>query len=76
MFADFGSPAGGRIRAVLFDFFGTLTLGLRRGRAHATVARALGADPAKFFTALTWTFFDRASGRYGDARQTMRELNR
>lgn len=58
-------------RAVLFDFFGTLTEAFRRGLRHATIARALGADPGAFFDVLDSSFFDRCRGRYGTAEQTL-----
>ena len=33
------------IRAVVFDFFGTLTRSVSRGPQHRVVARILGCDP-------------------------------
>src|SRR5690606_22672577 len=44
-----GSCHGGAlpaIRAVVFDFFGTLTRAVRRGPGHLETARILGCDPA------------------------------
>jgi putative hydrolase of the HAD superfamily len=61
-------------RAVLFDFFGTLTLSVRRGPAHTAVARALGCDPDALVAVLDRSFYDRARGGYGSAEQTMRWL--
>ncbi len=63
-----------RHRAVLFDFFGTLTLPVRRGPAHTAVAQALGCDPDELVTALDRSFYDRARGGYGSAEETMRWL--
>jgi putative hydrolase of the HAD superfamily len=54
-------------RAVVFDFFGTLTGAMKRGPAHDQAARALGCDPAAFADMLDRTYQARASGRYGDA---------
>jgi len=61
-------------RAVLFDFFGTLTLSVRRGPAHTAVARALGCDPDALVAVLDRSFYDRARGGYGSAEETMRWL--
>jgi putative hydrolase of the HAD superfamily len=61
-------------RAVLFDFFGTLTLSVRRGPAHTAVARALGCDPDALVTVLDRSYYDRARGAYGPAAETMRWL--
>jgi putative hydrolase of the HAD superfamily len=51
-------------RAVLFDFFGTLTHAVQRGPAHAAIARRLGCDPAAFAAMLDATFRSRARGAY------------
>jgi len=59
-------------RAVLFDFFGTLTCAVRRGPLHATVARSLGCDPAALATILDRSFLDRSRGTFGDAAETLR----
>ncbi|MGN9911866.1 HAD family hydrolase [Phytohabitans sp. LJ34] len=61
-------------RAVLFDFFGTLTLSVRRGPAHTAVAQALGCDPDALVAVLDSSFYDRARGEYGSAEETMRWL--
>ena len=61
-------------RAVLFDFFGTLTLSVRRGPAHTAVAKALGCDPDALVEVLDRSFYDRARGTYGSAEQTLRWL--
>jgi putative hydrolase of the HAD superfamily len=53
-------------RAVLFDFFGTLTEAVRRGPAHDRIAARLGCAPAAFARALDQTFRKRSIGAYGD----------
>jgi putative hydrolase of the HAD superfamily len=59
-------------RAVVFDFFGTLTRSVQRGPQHAELARALGADPDMMRGVLDRTFRARARGRYGSAEATLR----
>ncbi|BCJ43034.1 hypothetical protein GCM10010168_02230 [Actinoplanes ianthinogenes] len=59
-------------RAVVFDFFGTLTRSVQRGPQHAAIARALGADPDAVLGVLDRTFRARACGRYGSAEATLR----
>jgi len=59
-------------RAVVFDFFGTLTRAVRRGPQHAEIARSLGADPEAVLGVLDRTFRARARGRYGSAEATLR----
>ena len=54
-----------RIRAVLFDFFGTLTQAVSRGPAHDLVARRLGCVPHAFTRALNQTFALRSVGALG-----------
>jgi putative hydrolase of the HAD superfamily len=61
-------------RAVLFDFFGTLTSPIRRGPAHTAVAQALGCDQDELVAVLDRSFYDRARGGYGSAEETMRWL--
>jgi putative hydrolase of the HAD superfamily len=63
-----------RYQAVLFDFFGTLTHAVSRGRAHNRLARGLGCDPALFNAALDKTFLERARGGYGSASQSLRRV--
>jgi putative hydrolase of the HAD superfamily len=48
-------------RAVLFDFFGTLTHAVQRGPDHARIARILDRS-----------FYLRARGRFGSAEATLR----
>lgn len=57
----------GAYRAVIFDFFGTLTSAVTRGPAHASIARRLGCEPSAFARALDATFIPRSTGAYGDA---------
>jgi putative hydrolase of the HAD superfamily len=61
-------------RAVLFDFFGTLTRAVRRGPRHVTIARSLGCDPDRFFAELDRTFYVRAAGRYGPPMEALRRV--
>jgi putative hydrolase of the HAD superfamily len=59
-------------RAILFDFYGTLTTACTRGPAHELVPRLLGGDPAEYFALLNASFHPRCRGAYGDALDTMR----
>ena len=61
-------------RAVLFDFFGTLTGAVARGRAHNHIARWLGCDPRAFTAALNQTFLERARGGYGPPANALRRV--
>lgn len=70
-----GSSLGTVVRAVVFDFFGTLTVPIpaEHHRVHLTpVAEALGCDPAVFHDAWTASFYDRATGAWGTPRESMR----
>jgi putative hydrolase of the HAD superfamily len=58
-------------RAVLFDFFGTLTTAVRRGPAHDAIARRLGCRPAAYTSVLDETFFARCVGALGDPATTL-----
>ncbi|MEV7622213.1 HAD family hydrolase [Actinoplanes sp. NPDC089786] len=60
------------LRAVIFDFFGTLTRSVRRGPQHAEIARALGCDPEVVRGVLDRTFHSRAKGAFGSAEATLR----
>ncbi|MEU4687345.1 HAD family hydrolase [Actinoplanes sp. NPDC023714] len=59
-------------RAVVFDFFGTLTRSVQRGPQHADIARSLGADPEAVTGVLNRTFRARACGSLGSAEATLR----
>jgi putative hydrolase of the HAD superfamily len=61
-------------RAVLFDFFGTLTRAVARGRAHQHIARWLGCDPRAFTAELNETFLERARGGYGPPAHALRRV--
>lgn len=63
------------LRAVLFDFFGTLTQAVTRGPAHATIARRLGCDPAEFARVLDTTFVTRSSGGLGGPEEALRAVS-
>ena len=62
----------GEYRAVVFDFYGTLTQAVTRGKAHDRVALALGCDPVAFAILLNQTYSARARGDYGDAQSVLR----
>jgi putative hydrolase of the HAD superfamily len=67
------------VRAVVFDFFGTLTdPGVEVGRkaAYASTGAALGLDPAAFWAAMTESFTERTTGVLGDTRSTLRLIAR
>jgi putative hydrolase of the HAD superfamily len=59
-------------RAVVFDFFGTLTRSVQRGPQHAEIARELGCDPEVIRGVLDRTFHSRARGTFGSAEATLR----
>jgi putative hydrolase of the HAD superfamily len=59
-------------RAVLFDFFGTLTHAVTRGPWHAAIARRLGCDPVAFTKVLDRSFQARSRGGFGTAEATLR----
>ena len=59
-------------QAVLFDFFGTLTHGVRRGAAHRATADLLGCSTEALVEVLDSSFHERASGSFGNAESTMR----
>ena len=54
-------------RAVVFDFFGTLTEAVQRGPGHDRVATMLGCPAPAFARALDETFTDRSTASLGDA---------
>jgi putative hydrolase of the HAD superfamily len=59
-------------RAVVVDFFGTLTRSVQRGPQHAAIARTLGCDPEIIRGVLDRTFHSRARGTFGSAQATLR----
>jgi putative hydrolase of the HAD superfamily len=52
-------------RAVLFDYFGTLTHAVQRGPAHRRIAHDLGCPPDDWLASLDATFYQRAVGDLG-----------
>ncbi|MEU4687419.1 HAD family hydrolase [Actinoplanes sp. NPDC023714] len=61
-------------RAVVFDFFGTLTdpaAEQERRPAFAATAGVLGIDPDVFYTAMAGSFPQRIVGAYGDTAATL-----
>ncbi|HEV7896600.1 MAG TPA: HAD-IA family hydrolase [Planosporangium sp.] len=74
MYPPLRDVAAASPRAVLFDFFGTLTTAVRRGPRHAVIARLLGCDPEAFFAELDRTFYLRAAGRYGEPIDGLRRV--
>jgi len=61
-------------RAVIFDYFGTLTSAVRQGPTHRWMARSLGCDPDAWLKLMAETFYERASGRLGDPIDVLRHL--
>lgn len=61
-------------RAVLFDFFGTLTRAVTRGPGHARVAEILGCDPDRFADMLNRTYRARLRGEYGEPDAALRRI--
>jgi putative hydrolase of the HAD superfamily len=65
------------IRAVVFDYFGTLTptiLTMVTAEEQAGVGQALGVDPSALEQLWRASFADRATGRTGGPRATLRML--
>jgi putative hydrolase of the HAD superfamily len=61
-----------RYRAVLFDFFGTLTHAVVRGPWHDRIARGLGCDPDDFRAVIDRSFTARSRGLFGSAEGALR----
>ncbi|SIN32423.1 HAD family hydrolase [Micromonospora cremea] len=59
-------------QAVLFDFFGTLTRPVQRGAAHLGTAELLGCHTDTLTEVLDRTYYERATGRLGNAEATLR----
>ncbi|SNY45014.1 HAD family hydrolase [Paractinoplanes atraurantiacus] len=67
------------MRAIVFDFFGTLTdpaAETARRTSFTATAAALGVPAAAFWTAMSTSFPERATGVHGDTRATLREMAR
>jgi len=65
------------MRAVVFDFFGTLTdpaAEALRGPSFGVTAAALGVPADDFRAAMSGTFPQRIVGAFGDTRATLREV--
>lgn len=62
------------VGAVLFDFFGTLTIAVRRGPNQRRIAELLHCDPDRWFALLDRTFYYRAAGKLGDPIAVLRKL--
>src|SRR3712207_752032 len=68
-----------RVRAIIFDFFGTLTdpaAETHRKASFGGTAAALGIPLEVFWTAMAETFPERIVGRYGDTRRTLLAIAR
>jgi len=69
----------GRVRAIVFDFFGTLTdprAEAGRRMAFEATAAALGVPPAAFWAAMGASYPERIVGRYGGTRSTLAAVAR
>jgi FMN phosphatase YigB (HAD superfamily) len=67
------------VRAIVFDFFGTLTdpaAEAGRRESFAATAAALGIPADRFWQAMAASFPERITGRYGDTRATLRRIGR
>lgn len=65
------------MKAVVLDFFGTLTDPSReagRRAVYDATAAALGAPPDAFWTEVTQSFDERATGALGDTASTLRTI--
>jgi putative hydrolase of the HAD superfamily len=65
------------VRAVVFDFYGTLSIGASRAERRAAavqLAQCLDLDEDVYFDALATTYTQRATGVLGDLAATMRWL--
>ncbi|MEV6298130.1 HAD family hydrolase [Actinoplanes sp. NPDC051861] len=67
------------MRAIVFDFFGTLTdpsAEALRADAFAETAGALGIPAERFYAEMAGSFPERITGRLGGTRETLREIAR
>jgi putative hydrolase of the HAD superfamily len=67
------------MRAIVFDFFGTLTdpgVEAERRDAFAATAAALGVPAAPFWAAMSGSFTERSTGAHGGTRETLLEMAR
>jgi putative hydrolase of the HAD superfamily len=66
-----------RLRAIVFDFFGTLTdpgAEVYRRAVYDETARVLRVASEDFWTQVCASFTDRATGLFGDTRSTLRTV--
>lgn len=74
-----GHLVAGQGRAVVLDFYGTLSdpgVELDRAAAYGETGRALGLAPEDFWQAIVATFPERAVGALGGTRDTLAEIAR
>jgi putative hydrolase of the HAD superfamily len=67
------------VRAIIFDFFGTLTdpgAEAERRDTFAATAAALGVPAAPFWEAMSGSFSERSTGVHGGTRETLLEMAR
>ncbi|MEU4237841.1 HAD family hydrolase [Actinoplanes sp. NPDC026619] len=67
------------MRAIVFDFFGTLTdpaAESGRRESFTATAAALGIPADHFWQAMSASFPERITGRYGGTRETLRQIAR
>src|SRR4051812_16890080 len=67
------------MRAIVFDFFGTLTdpaAEAGRRASFGATAAALGIPEDRFWASMADTFPERVVGRYGGTRETLRAVAR
>jgi putative hydrolase of the HAD superfamily len=69
-----GRPLGAGVRAVLFDFVGTLTRAYQRGPGHTWLARLIKSDPRDYLELLDRSYPQRVRGEYGDLVSSVRWL--
>lgn len=68
-----------RMRAIVFDFFGTLTdpaAEAERRPAYGATAAALGVPADRFWQEMAGSFAERIVGLHGDTRATLQEMAR
>jgi putative hydrolase of the HAD superfamily len=71
------STSAGIVRAVLFDYFGTLTpsvLAMTSADEQRALGVALGVDPVALEAGWGTSYVERSTGRTGDLRATLRLL--
>jgi putative hydrolase of the HAD superfamily len=79
MSPDRDQDADAAMRGVVFDFFGTLTIGASvalRAAGAQRLAAALGVDRDPFVAELDRSFYERATGAWGDMAATLAHVAR